>query len=377
MLSGCWTEQQYGGAQAFHTCTGEWPAIFGQDMNSWYKSRTDPIGIDAWNQSIGQFKTAWGRHQILPVNWHWQNVAHKVNGAYTEDAWSKLTLQEWADIVTLGTALCNAMLDNVDYHMVNFLKKLTDANGPIPILFRPLHEIDGGWFWWTCPSDPAKTAKLFQIIQDRIINYHQMHNLIWIYNPGVLVDGGDWAPFNPKEYPRRIAFYPGDAHCDIIGIDLYKWDWVDKGTFTVDGKNYGLTYRDVWNEMKAITSTKMITLSESEGFPDPAKSFTDTSYAPWLYGFPWFADSSTGVSCSVLKPLVASPYMVNASDLPDFNSVSGIVAGKSVGRRWKPVGKIWNLSSSRHELRANTSQIIDLKGAIIQPLSTQPVFLIK
>jgi hypothetical protein len=41
MLSGCWTEQQYGGAQAFHTCSGQWPAIWGQDMNSWYQSRTD------------------------------------------------------------------------------------------------------------------------------------------------------------------------------------------------------------------------------------------------------------------------------------------------------------------------------------------------
>ncbi len=363
MLSGCWTESQYGGAQAFHACTGEWPAIFGQDMNSWYLSRTDPLWINTWNQTIDQFKTAWSRREIIQVNWHWQNVARKTNGVYTSNAWSYLTTQEWADIVTPGTPLYNAMIEDVDYHIVNFLKRLTDATGPIPILFRPLHEIDGGWFWWTCKSDPAKTAQLFNILQDRIINYHGMHNLIWIYNPGVLVDGGSWPPFNVSEYPRRRAFYVGDTHCDIIGIDLYDWDWINRGTYTANGVDYGKTYRDTWNEMKAITSVKMITLSESQGFPDPEKSFTDSSYAPWLYALPWYADSANGVPCSVQKPRVNSPYMINADDLPNFSVAIRPIPARS-SARWRVIGNGY-LSISPPDPGEYGLRILDTQGKTI------------
>jgi mannan endo-1,4-beta-mannosidase len=368
MLTGCWTETQYGGAQAFHQCTGEWPAIFGQDMNSWYQSRTDKLWADTWAGNIAQFKTAWGRHEIIQVNWHWQNVAHKdAKGAYTDDSWSELTAQEWADLVTPGTALYNAMIEDVDYHVVNFLKKLTDAAGPIPILFRPLHEIDGGWFWWTCKSDPAKTAKLYAILQDRIIKYHHMHNLIWIYNPGVLCDGGSWPPYEASEFPRRKAFYVGDARCDLVGIDLYDWDWMGKGTYAPDGKDYGKTYRDAWNEMKAITTTKMIALSECQGFPDPAKSITDTAtFAPWLYALPWYSDEANGVSCSVLSPRTGSPYMLNAGDLPDFSKASALAPERKRTRAgWAVTRGKTSLWIAPLGARENAYLVTDASGKII------------
>jgi len=344
MLTGCWTESQYGGAEAFHTCSGEWPAIWGQDMNSWYKSRTDPLWTSTWNGNIQGFKTAWGRGEIPQVNWHWQMVSSKVNGAYTRDAWGKdasgnqqmMTSQQWNDIVTPGTALYNAMIEDIDYHVTGFLKKLVDASGPLPILFRPLHEIDGGWFWWTCTSDPSKTAQLYRIIQDRVMDYHQMHNLIWIYNPGVLCNGGSWPPYQTSEYARRQAFYVGDTHCDIVGIDLYDWDWINTGAYTPAGAK---TYRDAWNVMKAVSSTKMIALCECQGFPDPAKSFTDANYAPWLYALPWYSDESNGVPCDVLTARVNNSYMINASDLPDFKNATAVAGpdrltsgGLSAGR---------------------------------------------
>jgi mannan endo-1,4-beta-mannosidase len=162
-------------------------------------------------------------------------------------------------------------------------------------VIRPLHEIDGGWFWWTCKTDPAKTAKLYAILQDRIIKYHQMHNLIWIYNPGVLCDGGSWPSYEASEYPRHKPFYVGDSRCDLVGIDLYDWDWKGKGTYAPDGKDYGKSYRDAWNMMKGITTGKMIALNECQGFPDPAKSITDsTTFAPWLYALPWYSDEANG-----------------------------------------------------------------------------------
>jgi len=326
MLTGCWTETQFGGNAKVVSCSGETPAIWGQDMNSWYTNRTEFNWINTWNQNIAGFKTAYGRGQILQVNWHWQMPSSKVNGVYTRDAWGKnsagisqmMTAQQWADIVTPGTALYNAMIEDIDYHVVNFLKKIVDKNGnPIPIIFRPMHEIDGGWFWWTCTTDPTKTAKLYKILQDRIINFHGCHNLIWVYNPGVICDGGSWPPYQTSEFARRKAFYPGDAFCDITGIDLYDFDPVVRGTYNTTGKKY----RDAWNEMKAIAPAKMIALCESEGLPNPAKCFTDPDYAPWLYCLPWYSDTYADASSGTTRDLCAwnkiqfnSPYVVNAGD---------------------------------------------------------------
>jgi len=326
MLTGCWTETQFGGNDKVESCSGETPAIWGQDMNSWYRSRTDQNWINTWNQNIAGFMAAHKRGQILQVNWHWQMPSSKVNGNYTRDAWGKdangnsqmMTAQQWNDMVTPGTALYDAMIEDIDYHVVNFLKKIVDDKGqPIPIIFRPLHEIDGGWFWWTCTTDPTKTAKLYKILQDRIINYHGIHNLIWAYNPGGSCNGGSWPPYQTSEYARRKLFYPGDAFCDITGIDLYDYDPAVRGTLSGTGK----TYRDAWNMMKAIAPSKMIALCESEGLPNMEKTFSDPTYAPWLYCLPWFSDKYTDNTTGATRDLCAwnkiqfkSPYVINAGD---------------------------------------------------------------
>lgn len=326
MLTGCWTETQFGGNDNVENCSGETPAIWGQDMNSWYRDRKEFNWINTWNQNIAGFKAAHKRGQILQVNWHWQMPSSKVNGAYTRDAWGKdangnsqmMTSQQWSDIVTPGTALYDAMIEDIDYHVVNFLKKIVDDKGvAIPIIFRPLHEIDGGWFWWTCTSDPTRTAKLYKILQDRIINYHGVHNLIWVYNPGVSCNGGSWPPYQTSEFARRKLFYPGDAFCDITGIDLYDYDPAVRGTFAGTGK----TYRDAWNMMKAIAPSKMIALCESEGLPNMEKTFSDPTYAPWLYCLPWFSDNYTDNTTGAKRDLCAwnkiqfkSPYVINAGD---------------------------------------------------------------
>jgi hypothetical protein len=326
MLTGCWTETQFGGNAKVYSCTGEMPAIWGQDMNSWYRDRNEFNWKNTWNANIAGFKNAYKRGQILQVNWHWQMPSSKVDGVYTRDAWGKdasgntkmMTSQQWADIVTPGTALYDAMIEDIDYHVVNFLKKIVDANGtPIPILFRPMHEIDGGWFWWTCPYDPTKTAKLYQILQDRIMNYHGCHNLIWVFNSAVSCNGGGSPPFQTSELNRRKAFYPGDTHCDITGIDLYDYDPIARGTLNSTGK----TYHDAFNLMKTIAPDKMVALCESEGLPDIELSFTDPNYAPWLYCLPWYSINYTDNISGEVRDLCAwnkiqfkSAYAVNAGD---------------------------------------------------------------
>lgn len=295
MLTGVWTESQYGGNAAVVSCSGKHPAIWGQDMNSWHSDRNGHNWKHSWANHIAQTKAAYNRGQIIQINWHWQGPHMLNNGAYKEGsrgigmgAWSKLTKEQWDNLIKPGTELYNKMIEDIDYHVTNFLKNIVDEQGePIPILFRPLHEIDGGWFWWTCEYDPTKTVALWNILFDRINQHHNMKNLIWVWSNGVLCNGGSWPPYEPSEYERRKDFYPGDTKCDIIGIDLYGFDPVNRGTYYPKKPR---TYRDAWKMLKAVSQTKMIAMCEAEALPD-ADKFLDKDYAPWLYSLPWFSNN--------------------------------------------------------------------------------------
>jgi mannan endo-1,4-beta-mannosidase len=62
----------------------------------------------------------------------------------------------------------------------DYLKQLADAR--VPVLWRPLHEIDGSWFWWTDAETPENTAALWRLMFDYFVNERELHNLIWVYN---------------------------------------------------------------------------------------------------------------------------------------------------------------------------------------------------
>ena len=72
------------------------------------------------------------------------------------------------------------------------LQKFSDAG--VPVLWRPLHEAEGGWFWWGAKG-PEPFKKLWRLMYDRFTNVHHLHNLIWV----------DCSGTNPD-------WYPGDAY---------------------------------------------------------------------------------------------------------------------------------------------------------------------
>jgi mannan endo-1,4-beta-mannosidase len=57
------------------------------------------------------------------------------------------------------------------------LKKLQSKG--IPVLFRPLHEAEGGWFWWGAQG-PEPCKKLWRILYQRLTHHHRINNLIWM-----------------------------------------------------------------------------------------------------------------------------------------------------------------------------------------------------
>jgi mannan endo-1,4-beta-mannosidase len=84
-----------------------------------------------------------------------------------------------------------------------------------PILFRPFHEMSGGWFWWgsdTCT--PTEYKQLWRLTVDHI-RASGVHNVIYVWAAGSNFGAG------PHWEPVAWNFYPGDAYVDIIGMDAY------------------------------------------------------------------------------------------------------------------------------------------------------------
>ena len=81
-----------------------------------------------------------------------------------------------------------------------------------PILFRPLHENTGSWFWWGeafCSEEEFKA--LYQYIVKYLRDEKNLHNLLYVYSPGSENQ-------SVSEFEKR---YPGDDYVDMVGFDMY------------------------------------------------------------------------------------------------------------------------------------------------------------
>lgn len=94
----------------------------------------------------------------------------------------------------------------------------------IPVLFRPFHENDGGWFWWGSATTDKETYKsMYRYMEDYLTNTKGVHNLIYVYSPNGPVT-------SETKYLDR---YPGDDYVDILAFDYYD-----------DYNSYPATYSD-------------------------------------------------------------------------------------------------------------------------------------
>ena len=113
--------------------------------------------------------------------------------------------------------------------IADYFLNLKAADGAlVPVVFRPLHEHTGSWFWWGkrhCTT--AEFVQLWQFTVQYLRDKKKVHNLLFAYSP-------DRVP-NMATYFER---YPGDAYVDVLGHDNY-WDFnvittPNKGVATLD-----------------------------------------------------------------------------------------------------------------------------------------------
>lgn len=191
-----------------------------------------------------------GKKGIVSFQWHWHSPSGGTAG--TNTFYTDYTTFDVTQAVISGTQQNKDVIRDIDAIAVE-LKKLRDAN--VPVVWRPLHEAGGAWFWWGAKG-PAACKSLYNILFDRIVNYHGIHNLIWAWS----TPEADW--------------YPGNTKVDLIGYDSYP------------GANNYTVQKATFDQLFTIVNgQKLIAMTENGPIPDIQLCFDMD--APWAYFMSW------------------------------------------------------------------------------------------
>lgn len=241
---------------------------------------------------------------LCAFTWHW-NVPKDIDnpeGGYAFYT-SEITNFSQVNAVTPGTKEYKTVIHDIDLIATKIQRMESEG---VTILFRPLHEASGAWFWWGLQGRDSATNEVFQklwyMIYDRLENYHKLTNIIWVWNGQ-----------NPHTAIHPNAF-------DIEGIDRY-YDQEDisaEALSTYYEKCYGelAGYDKYCAELAGMDSTgKMMALTECGYIPDP--DGIKAANTMWLYYMVWNGDF-------IYETDAAGKAMVDLNGTPHPNPKKGI-----------------------------------------------------
>lgn len=272
--------------------TGKLPALLAMDVAGY----TDRSPHRDTTHRLMQHALDWyrNRHGIVEFCWHWRAPMGEPV-FYTKD-----TTFDISRAVISGTPENVAILQDLD-SIADELEIMRDAH--VPVLWRPLHEANGRWFWWGA-GGPEPMKKLWRMMFENFTVKHRLNNLIWVFSPGAETDLAEW--------------YPGDGLVDIVGEDHYP----------MDGNHGAAT--DIFHELVQMThGEKLIALGENGPIPDIGQVVREK--AGWLFFTTWTGNILfEKTTAQQLREYYNNPYVVTLSDLPDLNKYPVKAIGKAL-----------------------------------------------
>jgi len=277
--------------------TGKYPAVYGFDFMNYSPSRVER-GSSCEDTDIAiQW---WKDGGIVTFCWHWNAPAGLIDipperswdrGFYTEATtfnFAEAMAEKESDLFQL-------MVRDIDAIAQQLLRLQAEE---VPVLWRPLHEASGEWFWWGAQG-AAPCVELWKYMYHRLTDDYGLNNLIWVWNG----QHNDW--------------YPGDEYVDIIGEDIYakKHDYSAQLDRFLQARSYS-------------KGNKLITLSENGVIPAVSEMIKDD--ALWLWNCTWYGDfvydqqgdhirySETYTQRQALIDFYNHPRTVTRDQLPNF-----------------------------------------------------------
>lgn len=144
------------------------------------------------------------RGGIVTLAWHQRNPLRICpRGEFYDCSKTPMTAEELERLLTPGTREHALWLADVDA-AANTLRRMEEAG--VVVLFRPYHEMNGGWFWW---GDKDAFPQLWDALVDALETRHGLENIIWVWS-------GDRAIENAERY------WPARHKPDAVGTDVYE-----------------------------------------------------------------------------------------------------------------------------------------------------------
>jgi len=221
--------------RTFAEATGEEPGILGIDLACYGLDimRQSDLNWSGWICDIVNYCAEGG---IVTASSHFDNPsapASRVRGLFGSIDTKEGYEQAFRDLITEGTEYNTLFKKELDAN-ARFLKTLGD-NG-VTVIWRPLHEANGSWFWFCTTQngktmDAARLIDLWRYIYDYYTKELGLDNLIWNHSPNTSSNIDD----KPGGTMSTTYLYPGDEYCDMVGLD-----WYSSGKLEItSGDNYG------------------------------------------------------------------------------------------------------------------------------------------
>lgn len=296
-LSGQYCDTGFNGKefQVIKTATGKTPAVLGLDFMEYTPSRVENGSSGIATQLAINF---WENGGIVTFCWHWNAPSKYLTGQWYSGFYNDYTNIDLAKIMSGQDAEGYELLMKDIDAIAEQLLILQEAE--VPVLWRPLHEASGGWFWWGA-SGPEAYKQLYILLYERLTNEYGLDNLIWVWNG------------------QAAEWYPGDAYVDIIGEDIYPGERVYSSqinAYVNAATNYS-------------TEAKMVYMTENGCLFDPELARRDG--AMWGMWCTWngefvakntaiFALSEQYTEESMLIRVYEDEGVVTLEDLPDLKT---------------------------------------------------------
>lgn len=267
-----WTDRAY-------DLTARYPALFGQDFG--FEAGADKDSILARPELVAEVERQYRGGAVVTLTWHAVRPTDDEPVSFRESVQGHLTDFEWSELRTPGSTLHNRWCAQVDL-IAGYLAQLRDAR--VPILFRPYHEINGNWFWWTGRKGKDGSAALYRQLFDRLVNHHKLDNLIWVWNANA--PGGAAGPY--------ADYFPGLEYADVLSADIY-------GEFKPA----------LYDGLLALAAGKPIALGEVGAVPSPALL---KEQPKWTWFMSWSDIVERGNSIEDLRATYTAPNVLTRDD---------------------------------------------------------------
>lgn len=240
---------------------GRLPAIWGTDFI--WSGPQDP-GQKIVDEAINKHREG----AIVTLMWHAGRPTDDPPFRWSESIQGEVTDEQWKEMMTPGTPLHARWLEQLD-QIAFYLKQLRDAN--VPVLWRPYHEMNGVWFWWGDKKGEEGFIKLWRLMYDRFVNFHELTNLLWVWNANA-----------PRDIPKDEAYdyldyYPGHDYVDVLAADVYNFDYEQKD----------------YQQLVDLSEGKLIALGEVGELPKPEILEAQPKWAWFMVWASWLETHNT------------------------------------------------------------------------------------